>query len=145
MSEEVLSAKHVMEYPYHRSVGAVLGRFFTSLQEQRIEGARTAAGRVIVPPSEHDPQTGEEIRDLVEVGPAGTVVSFTWVSEPRAKQPLDHPFAYALILLDGADVPMLHAVDARAESRMQNGMRVRPRWADEPVGGINDLACFEPE
>ena len=145
MSEEVLSAKHVMEYPYQRSVGAVLGRFFTSLQEQRIEGARTAAGRVIVPPSEHDPQTGEAIRDLVEVGPAGTVVSWTWVSEPRAKQPLDQPFAYALILLDGADVPMLHAVDTGAESRMENGMRVHPRWAEEPVGGINDLACFEPE
>jgi len=145
MSEEVLSARHVMEYPYRRSVGPVLGRFFTSLQERRIEGARTAAGRVIVPPSEHDPQTGEAIRDLVEVGPAGTVVGWTWVAEPRPKQPLDHPFAYALILLDGADVPMLHAVDAGDESRMRNGARVRPRWAEQPEGGINDLACFELE
>ena len=145
MSEEVLSARHVMEYPYRRSLGSVLGQFFTSLQERRIEGARTAAGRVIVPPSEHDPQTGEAIRDLVEVGPAGTVVGWTWVAEPREKQPLDHPFAYALILLDGADVPMLHAVDTGDESRMSTGMRVRPRWRDERVGEIHDLACFEPE
>ncbi len=145
MSEEVLSAKHVIEYRYRRSVGPVLGSFFTSLQERRIEGARTAAGRVIVPPSEHDPQTGEAIRDLVEVGPAGTVVGWTWVAEPREKQPLGHPFAYALILLDGADVPMLHAVDAGDESRMQNGVRVRPRWAEQPAGGIHDLACFELE
>jgi uncharacterized OB-fold protein len=147
MSDEVLSAKHVMEYPYRRSVGPVLGRFFTSLQERRIEGARTAAGRVIVPPSEHDPQTGEAIRDLVEVGPGGTVVSWTWVSQPRQKQPLDHPFAYAKPqnLLDVDYVPMLHAVDAGVESRMENGMRVRPRWADEPEGGIRDLPCFEPE
>ena len=65
--------------------------------------------------------------------------------EPRSKQPLDHPFAYALIRLDGADVPMLHAVDAGEESRISVGSRVRPRWAAEPVGGILDLACFELE
>lgn len=142
---ELLSAVHVMEYPYKRSLGPVLGRFFTALQERRIEGARTHGGRVIVPPTEHDPETGEEIAELVEVGPGGTVTSWTWVAEPREVQPLDHPFAYALIRLDGADVPMLHAVDAGDASRMATGMRVRPRWSEEPKGGIRDLACFEPE
>ena len=47
---EPLVATHVLEYPYTRSVGPVIGRFFTSLQEGRIEGVRTADGRVIVPP-----------------------------------------------------------------------------------------------
>ncbi len=72
-------------------------------------------------------------------------MTFAWVGEPRAKHPLDRPFAWALIKLDGADVPMLHAVDAGDESRMQNGVRVRPRWAEQPAGGIHDLACFELE
>ena len=65
--------------------------------------------------------------------------------KPRAKQPLQHPFAYALIQLDGADTPLLHAVDALAESRMRTGMRVRPRWRSETKGEIADIACFEPE
>jgi uncharacterized OB-fold protein len=142
---ELLSATHVMEYPYRRSVGPVLGRFFTALQEQRIEGSRTAGGRVIVPPSEYDPDTGEATTGMVEVGPAGVVTGWTWVSQPRKTQPLERPFAYALILLDGADVPMLHAVDAGEESRMRNGLRVRPRWREEPEGGITDISCFEPE
>jgi uncharacterized OB-fold protein len=58
---------------------------------------------------------------------------------------LDRPFAYALIQLDGADTALLHAVDAGEESRLSVGARVVPRWAEEPSGGITDLACFELE
>jgi hypothetical protein len=28
---------------------------------------------------------------------------------------------------------------------MATGMRVRARWAEETVGHIRDIACFEPE
>jgi hypothetical protein len=66
------------------------------------------------------------------------------VVEPLPGQPLDHPFAWALIRLDGADTALLHAVDAGSAAAMRTGMRVRPRWAADRVGGIRDLACFEP-
>ena len=147
MAEEApLTANHHLEYAYRRSVGPVLGRFFAELRERRLVGIRTRAGKVLVPPSEYDPATGESTStDFVPVGPGGRVTSWTWVSEPRTKQPLPHPFAYALIQLDGADTPMLHAVDAGSESRMKSGMRVRPRWRAETVGELKDLACFEPE
>jgi uncharacterized OB-fold protein len=99
----------------------------------------------VVPPQEYDPQTGETLDEFVEVGPGGRIVSWTWVPDPRPKQPLDRPFAYALIQLDGADTALLHAVDAGEESRLSVGARVVPRWAEEPSGGITDLACFELE
>ncbi len=144
--EAPLTALHHLEYTYRRSVGPVLGRFFAGLRERRIEGVRTRGGRVLVPPAEYDPDTGEATTDaFVEVGPGGTVTSWTWVAKPRAKQPLQYPFAYALVKLDGADTPLLHAVDALSESRMRTGMRVRPRWRTETVGEISDIACFEPE
>ena len=146
MSGDVLSAPHVMEYTYRRSVGPVLGRFLGELVDKRICGVKTAAGRVLVPPSEYDPETGEATTgEFVEVGPGGVVESFTWVAQPRERQPLDHPFAYALIRLDGADSALLHAVDAGDESRLAVGARVRPRWAEEREGSIHDIACFELE
>jgi hypothetical protein len=38
------------------------------------------------------------------------------------------PYVYASILLDGADIPLLHLVDVpAAEARM--GMRVKAEWA----------------
>ena len=39
---------------------------------------------------------------------------------------------------------MLHAVDAGSAAAMHTGLRVRPRWAVSPAGGIQDIACFEP-
>jgi uncharacterized OB-fold protein len=142
----VLCAPHVLEYPYRRSVGPVLSRFFTELREGRIVGVRTAQGRVLVPPSECDPATGAAVTDdFPEVGPGGVVATWAWVAKPREKQPLSHPFAWALIRLDGADTSLLHAVDAGAPERMRTGLRVRPRWRPEREGHIADIACFEPE
>ena len=142
---ESYTAPHVIEYTYRRSVGPVIGRFFTGLRDRRIEGVRTAAGRVLAPPLEYDPASGDAVGDFVEVGPAGAVTSWSWIAQPRPKHPLDRPFAWALIRLDGADTSLLHAVDAGDESRMRTGLRVRPRWREETVGEIGDILCFEPE
>lgn len=140
-----LSAPHTLEYTYKRSVGPVLGRFFTALRDGRIEGVKTRAGRVLCPPMEHDPDTGEATSDeWVEVGPGGVVKTWTWIAEPRDQHPLRKPFAFALIQLDGADSALLHAVDAAPEA-MATGMRVRARFAGERSGAIQDIACFEPE
>lgn len=142
---EVLSAPHVLEYPYTRSVGPVIGRFLTGLRERRIEGVRTRDGRVLVPPTEYDPVTSEPLDEFVEVGQAGVVTTWAWVGSPRKNHPLDRPFAWALIRLDGADTAMLHAVDAAHPSRMSTGMRVKVRWRDERQGDLGDIECFEPE
>jgi uncharacterized OB-fold protein len=139
------SAEHVLTYDYRRSVGPVLGRFFTGLREGRILGTRAPGGRVLVPPMEYDPETGEGLSELVEVGPGGSVTTWCWVLRPREKHPLARPFAFALLRLDGASSGMLHAVDAGDESRMRTGLRVRPRWRAQRRGEIGDIECFEPE
>lgn len=140
-----LTAQHVLEFNYTRTVGPVTGRFLTGLRDGRIEGVKTVKGRVIVPPTEYDPDTAEAVTDeYVEVGPGGTVTTWAWVSEPRNLQPLERPFAWALIRLDGADTAMLHAVDAGEPGAMKTGMRVEPRWRDERIGMITDIECFVP-
>ena len=145
MSDEVLSAKYVLEYTYTRSVGPVIGRFFAGLKEGRVEGVRTADGRVLMPPTEYDPRTGEAVGEFVEVAPAGVVVTWAWLSEPRPRNPLSKPFAWALVKLDGADTALLHAVDAGSRERMKTGMRGRVKWAENREGRIQDIACFVPE
>jgi uncharacterized OB-fold protein len=94
---------------------------------------------------EYDPVSGGtlSVDDMVEVGQAGVVTTWSWVPKPRDKQPLDGPFAYALIRLDGADAPMLHVVDAAEESRMRTGLRVRAHWRPEREGSITDIEYFE--
>jgi len=140
-----LRAPLEIEFDYTRSLGPVLSQFMDALAERRILGARGADGRVHAPPFEYDPVSAEPPgSDLIEVGPEGTVVSWSWMPEPLAGQPLAEPFAWALIRLDGADTAMLHAVDAGSAAGMRTGLRVRPRWAARPAGSIRDIACFEP-
>lgn len=138
-----LQAPVTVSFDYTRSVGPVLGRFLTGLREGRFVGARMSDGRVAVPPPEFDPLSHAATADFVDVGDTGTVTSWAWVSEPVKAQPFDHPFAFALITLDGADTPLLHAVDAASPAEMSTGMRVQARWAAERTGSINDVV-FEP-
>ncbi|MBA8928015.1 hypothetical protein BC739_005232 [Kutzneria viridogrisea] len=141
---EPLSAPLDVGFDYTRSLGPVLGRFATELREHRVLGVRGSDGRVHVPPVEYDPVTAQPLTEFVQVGTEGTVTTWSWIPEPLAGQPLQRPFAWALIKLDGADTALLHAVDAGSPQAMAIGMRVRVRWTAEPVGGIRDIECFEP-
>jgi uncharacterized OB-fold protein len=141
---EVLKAPLVVEFPFTRSLGPVQSAFLTGLRERVVLGVKTADGRTLVPPVEYDPVTAEELRDLVEVAPTGTVTTWAWNEHPRRDQPLTTPFAWALIRLDGADTALLHALDAPGPDAVHTGMRVRVRWAERRTGAITDIACFEP-
>ncbi|HET6153602.1 MAG TPA: OB-fold domain-containing protein [Marmoricola sp.] len=140
----MLHAPMKVEFDYTRSLGSVLSQFMSALKQHSVLGGVLADGRVVVPPPEFDPVTHEAITELVPVSDFGTVQSWSWVPEPVAQQPLEKPFAFAHVLLDGADAPLLHAVDVASAGDMSTGMRVRVRWASEPTGTIRDIACFEP-
>ena len=130
----------VLEYPYTRTTGPVLGPFLTGLRDGRILGGRIN-GRVYCPPLEYDPATAAPASpDLVDVGPGGVVEGWTWVADPTPKHPFSHPFSFALIRLDGADTALVHAVDGRVVT----GSRVVARYRDERVGAITDV-YFVPE
>lgn len=141
--ERPLSAPLKLSFDYTRSVGPLLSQFFTALRDRRIVGVRGSDGRVHVPPAEYDPVTYAALTEVVPVSAVGTVQSWTWQSTPLEGQPLDRPFAWALIKLDGADTALLHAVDA-PEGTLKTGDRVHAHWIDEPVGAITDIAYFLP-
>ena len=145
-NSEPLRGPHVIEYPFRRSCGPVMSRFFSGLRDGKLVGIRSVTSGVLIPPAEYDPQTSAALDDFVDVGPGGEVVSYSWVSKPRPSQPLAHAFAYALIKPDGADSSLLHLVDVGGDrSKMSVGMRVAPRWAAERIGQINDIEAFVAE
>lgn len=142
---EVLTAANIIEYPFSRSTGPVIGAFFTALREGFFVGVRGSDGKVLVPPFEYDPYTSETLTEIVEVGSSGVVSTWAWVDVPLEGQPFDRPFAWALVTLDGADTSLLHAVDVSSMDQMSTGMRVSARWRSDRVGHINDVECFVPE
>jgi uncharacterized protein len=141
---EPLSAPHAIDYTYTRSTGPMIGAFLTGLRDCRIIGVRGADGRVLVPAIDYDPVTSDDLSELVEVADSGVVTTWAWNAQPLEGQPLSHPFAWVLVRLDGADTAMLAALDTDRPADVTTGMRVRARWADERIGSIRDLVCFEP-
>jgi hypothetical protein len=65
------------------------------------------------------------------------------VAAPSSTDPLQVPFAWALIRLDGADTPFLHVVEGSAEA-LHRGLRVTPRWRAERDGSLRDIEAFVP-
>jgi len=138
-----LQAPLAVSFDYTRSTGPVIGRFLTGLRDGHVVGARVSDGRVVCPPPEFDPITHDQVTEFVEVADTGTVLSWSWVAEPVAGQPFDRPFAWVLVTLDGADTPLLHALDVASPADVATGQRVRVRWAVERVGAITDIECYE--
>ncbi|MBM7229220.1 OB-fold domain-containing protein [Dietzia cinnamea] len=147
--QPVLSDSLTPSFNYTRSTGPVRGAFFTGLRDRRIVGTRDSQGTVHVPPVEFDPHTRAPLTETVEVGSGdgvgGVVVAWTWVPDPTEFNPLDTPFAWALVRFDGADTAMLLALAADGPEAVSTGMRVRVRWSAERRGDVHDIACVVPE
>jgi uncharacterized OB-fold protein len=142
--DDVLRAGFELGFTYTRSVGPVIGAFLTGLRDGKVVGIKGSNGKVICPPTEYDPQTAEELTEIVDLPSTGVVTTWSWISKPHPKHGLQHPFAWALVRIDGSDTALLHMVDAGSEANMKTGMKVKVRWAAERRGFITDIACFEP-
>jgi uncharacterized OB-fold protein len=144
-SAETLSQAFTLGYTYTRSTGPIVGQFLTSLRARKMIGIKASDGKVLMPPVEFDPVSAAALTEFVDVADSGVVKTWCWVKEPRKAHPSDKPFAWAMILLDGADTPMLHWLDAGEEAAVTTGMRVKVRWAAETKGVMDDLNGFVPE
>ena len=132
MSEPVRRIKTPVRLEYTVTAGPTLSRFLAGLVEGRLLGRRCpGCGKVYLPPRGACPTCALPMGDEVVVSDSGTVTTFCIVNVPFEGQTMKLPYVYASVLLDGADLPMLHLVNAPAhEARM--GMRVRAEWV--PAG-----------
>ena len=113
---------------YTVTAGPTLSRFLAGLVEGRLLGRRCPGCRkVYVPPRGACPTCALPMGDEVPVADTGTVTTFCIVNVPFEGQTMKLPYVYGSILLDGADIPLLHLVNAPAqEARM--GLRVKAEW-----------------
>jgi uncharacterized OB-fold protein len=109
--------------------GVALSGFYRSLAAGRIEGGRCArCNDVYVPPHQRCPACGSGPMATVSVADTGTIVSFTVVHVPVTGFDAEVPFAWARIMLDGADVPIPHVLGDVDLDRVFVGQRVEAVW-----------------
>lgn len=132
-----------VDYLIH--AGHVTGAFLEALEERRLVGRRCpACQKVYIPPRSICPTCAEPCTERVEVGPRGTVTTFSVVRFPFEGQRLPPPYACAHVLLDGADVPLLHIVGDCPVDDLRMGLRVEPVWADTLEPSLAVVRFFRP-
>ncbi len=122
--------------PFNFAAGDIGSQFLVALRdEKRILGGRCEkCERVACPPQPFCSLCGDATTNLLEIGPRGTLRSWTEMPDGRV---------YGLIQLDGADGSMLHLLQGDATT-WSAGTRVSARFADERTGDISDIAGFKP-
>ena len=125
--------------------GAITADFLRDLQLQKIVGRRCPeCSKVYVPPRGACPTCGVAVRDAVPVAQQGTVTAFSVIRIPFEGQVLEPPYACAHVLLDGADVPLLHIIGECPVDDVRVGLRVEATWADPIEPTLASIRYFRP-
>ena len=142
---EPMHAEQAMEFPYKHSTGETIGRFLAGLKEDKaIWGQRVAKQGVVVPPVGYSEVDASSAGAWVAVKSTGVVTAVAKVHRPIEKlHPVNTPFAFVLVKLDGADTALAHIVTADLD-RLRIGSRVEAQWKPdgEREGSIRDIASF---
>ena len=128
--------------------GKVGSLFFTTLRDKKkILGIRCRKCRqVLWPPRGICGRCFSLLSeaDMVQIGPNGTLETFTRVNYSEPVHPRKAPFIYGIIKLDGADTGIAHFIDEVDYGQLHAGMRMQPVFADERNGDILDISHFKP-
>ena len=117
---------------YTVTAGRQYTRYLRALAQKRIIGARCdGCSKVYVPPRGACPTCGIPVNAEVTLADTGTVTTFCVVNIAFGKMPFDPPYVAASILLDGADIAMLHLVRGIAPDQVRMGLRVRAVWVPD--------------
>jgi uncharacterized OB-fold protein len=145
--EVVRSVRTPAQLDYTFTAGDATTRFLHGITEKRIIGQKAnESSRVYVPPRGADPELGQPTPIEVEVAQVGTVTSFCVVNLQFYCSVMEIPYVSALILLDGADLSIMHLIQEVPADQVHIGMRVEAVWRDdadiEPT--LESIKWFRP-
>ncbi len=135
-----------IKVPYAWSVGEVGSRFLIELRDhKRIYGIRCAKCNIVyLPPRKTCGRCFSNLNEWVEVGPKGTLTTYTLVHYESSVMPTKPPFAYGIVLLDKANTGLVHLLVEVKFEEIKAGMEVEPVFKDERTGDIMDIRYFRP-
>jgi uncharacterized protein len=146
---DLITIQGQWKFDYTYFAGEHASRFFRELREnQRIMGTRChKCERLLVPARSFCDACMERTTDWKEVGPEGTLETFTIITAafPGLPKP---PIVMAYVTLDGADTALINLVrgldltDIDAAAAKLNSLpRVSVEFVDDPKGRITDFSC----
>ena len=147
--ERLVVASGDAKQPFQYAVGLYGSKFFQEIRDhKRIVGIRCdRCTKVYVPPRRVCGACFCEMRDFVEVGPKGTIATFTILRyafvDPETGEQKPVPYGYGFIRFDGADTFLQHYIDIEDEDRVRIGARVEPVFAERRKGTIKDILYFK--
>jgi len=135
--------------PFQYSVGMYGSKFLTELRDNgRIMAVRCPkCKKVYIPPRKVCGECFVEMNEWVEVGPQGTIGTFTILRfafidpETGGQKPI--PYGYGFIKFDGADTLFQHYISVENEERIKIGARVEPVFSNNPQGSMRDIEYFK--
>jgi uncharacterized OB-fold protein len=80
----------------------------------------------------------------VDVSDEGVVETYAVMRRDTGILPVEPPFVYAVVKLDGADTGLVHILGEVKPEEVKEGMRVKAVFAEERTGKILDVKCFKP-
>ena len=145
--EAVRSVRTPAQLDYTFTAGDATTRFLRGITQKKIIGQQAnPESRVYVPPRGADPELGQPTPIEVEVAQVGTVTSFCVVNVQFYGSVMEIPYVSALILLDGADLSIMHLIQEVPADEVHIGMRVEAVWRDdadiEPT--LESIKWFRP-
>jgi uncharacterized OB-fold protein len=146
-AEPVLSVRTPIELVYHYTPGRASSRFLRGLEQGRILGQRCPVCRkVYTPPRGACASDGVPTEEEVELSGQGTVTTFCVVNVPFYGQKIKIPYVSATILLDGADIGLMHLIQECEAEDVHMGMRVEPVWVPpaERKPTLESIQYFRP-
>ena len=81
--KELLRASFKLEYPYERSPGPVIGKFFEELSNEVLVGTKNSKGEIFVPAAEFDPKDSDVGTGMVGAPACGDVMKLQIKCEPK--------------------------------------------------------------
>lgn len=145
-SVEPLVYESRIKVPYTWSVGETGSRFLIELRDHgKFFGTRCSkCDMVYMPPRKHCGRCFSQIHEWVELGLQGTLASYTIVHYESSIMPMRPPFAYGIIILDGASTGLVHLLGEVNFEDIKTGMRVEVVLKEERIGDIMDIQYFRP-
>jgi len=133
-----------LEYTY--TAGQATTRFLKGISERKILGERAPGGKVYVPSRGADPELGQPTSEQVELPHTGTLTSFCVVNVAFYGQGMEIPYTAGLILLDGADLPMMCLLQEVDVKDVRIGMRLEAVWVDDAdlAPNLESIRYFRP-